>query len=136
MRENAIKDRIQLALSCILGVRTFCNVIGKAWFGKFLSRGGDGHVTLANARPNDVGLHDGSADLIGYYTFTITAEMVGKEIAAFVSIEVKKPGENLKPNQVLWLNRMIAAHCIAGVARSAEEAVQIVRDFMTKLGGK
>lgn len=72
------------------------------------------------------GLAPGSADLIGWRTVEITPEMVGQQIAVFASLEVKSPRGRLRPDQAAWLAAVQAAGGIAGVARSAEEAQQIL----------
>lgn len=43
-----------------------------------------------------------SADLIGYETLTITADMVGQRIARFLSVECKAPGGRIHPGQQAW----------------------------------
>ena len=73
------------------------------------------------------GLAPGSADLIGWRSVTITPDMVGQTVAVFASVEVKSPGGRLRPDQATWLAAVQAAGGIAGIARSAEEAQQILR---------
>jgi len=68
----------------------------------------------------------GSADLIGWRTVTITPEMVGQQVAVFTSIEVKTPTGRLRPEQQQWLDAVQAAGGIAGVARSVEDAEQLL----------
>ena len=72
------------------------------------------------------GLCKGSADLIGYRTITITPEMVGQQVAVFLSIEVKTPTGRIRPEQQAWLETIQAAGGIAGVARSVDDALRIV----------
>ena len=72
------------------------------------------------------GLCKGSADLIGYRTITITPDMVGQQVAAFLSIEVKTPTGRIRPEQQAWLDTIQAAGGIAGVARSVEDALRIM----------
>ena len=64
----------------------------------------------------------GSADLIGWSSVTITADMVGQTVAVFTSIEVKSATGRLRPEQRQWLEAVQAAGGIAGVARSVEDA--------------
>ncbi|MES2709763.1 MAG: hypothetical protein V4726_24410 [Verrucomicrobiota bacterium] len=45
------------------------------------------------------------------------------------SIEVKKPGEGPRKNQKTWLAAVTAAGGIAGIARSKNEAQQIISEF-------
>ena len=72
------------------------------------------------------GLCKGSADLIGYRTITITPDMVGQQVAVFLSIEVKNPTGRIRPEQQAWMETVQAAGGIAGVARSVEDALRIV----------
>jgi len=72
------------------------------------------------------GLARGSADLIGWRTVTITPEMVGQQVAVFTSVEVKTATGRLRPEQEHWLGAVQAAGGIAGVARSIDDARQIL----------
>ena len=76
--------------------------------------------------PVRYGLQPGSADLIGWRTITITPEMVGQQVAVFTSIEVKSATGRLRPEQRQWMEAVQAAGGIAGVARSVEDAEQIL----------
>jgi len=71
------------------------------------------------------GLCKGSADLIGWRTVTITPEMVGQQVAVFTSIEVKSERGRLAAEQQQWLDAVLSAGGIAGVARSVEDALRI-----------
>ena len=71
------------------------------------------------------GLCKGSADLIGWRTVTITPDMVGQQVAVFLSIEVKTPTGRIRPEQQQWLETVQAAGGIAGVARSVEDAQRL-----------
>jgi hypothetical protein len=83
----------------------------------------------ANGRPVSFGLCKGSADLIGWTTRTITADMVGQQVAVFTSIEVKTPRTGrLTPEQKQWLAAVETAGGIAGVARSVADAEALLRD--------
>ena len=57
---------------------------------------------------------------------TVTPEMVGQQVAVFLSIEVKTPTGRIRPEQQAWLETVQAAGGIAGVARSVEDALRIV----------
>lgn len=61
------------------------------------------------------GLFPGSSDLIG----------IRKRDGRFLAIEVKKPGQNAKPHQQNFIDRIKEAGGIAGVARSIDEALKI-----------
>ena len=87
-----------------------------------LFRNNTGTLRDANGRPVSFGLCKGSADLIGYRTVTITPDMVGQQVAVFLSIEVKTPTGRVRPEQRAWMETVQAAGGIAGVARSVEDA--------------
>lgn len=91
-----------------------------------LFRNNTGTLRDQNGRPVTFGLCKGSADLIGWSTRTITQEMVGQQVAIFTSIEVKTAAGRIRPDQKQWLQAVTAAGGIAGVARSVEEAQQLV----------
>ena len=93
-----------------------------------LFRNNTGVLRDANGRPVQFGLCKGSADLIGWTTRTITADMVGQQVAVFTSIEVKALTGRLRPEQKLWLEAVETAGGIAGVARSVQDAEALLRD--------
>lgn len=62
------------------------------------------------------GLCKGSSDLVGYHVMTVTPDMVGKKIAVFASIEVKRSKrEQPEPDQRKFINAVLKAGGIAGV---------------------
>jgi len=87
-----------------------------------LFRNNTGTLRDQHGRPVQFGLCKGSADLIGWRTITVTPEMVGQQVAVFLSIEVKTAIGRLRPEQQQWLDAVQAAGGIAGVARSVEDA--------------
>ena len=90
-------------------------------------RNNTGTLRDANGRPVQFGLCKGSADLIGWRTITITPEMVGRQVAVFLSIEVKTPTGSVKSEQQQWLEAVKAAGGIAGVARSVKDAQELLQ---------
>ena len=92
-----------------------------------LFRNNTGTLRDINGRPVQFGLCKGSADLIGWRSVTITPSMVGQTVAIFTSIEVKSSSGRVKPEQQQWLNAVQAAGGIAGVARSVEDAMDLLR---------
>jgi hypothetical protein len=94
-----------------------------------LFRNNTGVLKDQHGRPVSFGLCKGSADLIGWTTRTITADMVGQQVAVFTSIEVKTPRTGrLTPEQRQWLAAVETAGGIAGVARSVADAEALLRD--------
>ena len=71
------------------------------------------------------GLTPGSADLIGFKKVKITPDMVGKEVAQFLSIEIKPEGANVKPNQNNWMIFIKRFGGLAGIAWSVLDAFKI-----------
>jgi hypothetical protein len=72
------------------------------------------------------GLCPGSADLIGYRSVTVTADMVGQTLAVFAAVEVKAERGRPTPEQTAFLEHVTAAGGLAGIARSVEEAERIL----------
>ncbi len=91
-----------------------------------LFRNNTGTLKDANGRPVQFGLCKGSADLIGWKRVTITPEMVGTQVALFLSIEVKTATGRLRTEQQQWLDAVQAAGGIAGVARSVSDAERLL----------
>jgi hypothetical protein len=68
------------------------------------------------------GLCNGSSDLIGFTTQTITPDMVGKRIAVFTAIEVKTDKGRVSVPQQKFIDLVKNAGGIAGVCRSIDDA--------------
>ncbi|MGR3179798.1 MAG: hypothetical protein ACUZ8E_17300 [Candidatus Anammoxibacter sp.] len=104
----------------------------------------NGLVLFRNARGYDrerkvkYGLGpDGASDEIGFYTVTITPEMVGKQVAVFAAIEIKTPGgktdkERLH-NQKKFVANIRKRGGMAGFAQSPECIKRIIRNYLTAL---
>lgn len=120
----------RILLACSRGpVRLFrCNR-GIGWTGKIerptratqvLVSPGD--IVIRKARALHAGLADGNGDLIGWRTVTITPDMVGDEVALFVSLEAKEGTGRLSAEQKNWRDQVQAAGGIATEVRSVEDA--------------
>jgi hypothetical protein len=72
------------------------------------------------------GLGNGSTDLVGVHTVTITGDMVGQEIGVAVFAEVKTPTGTVKPHQEEFMNQMKKMGCIVGVVRSVEDMQELL----------
>jgi hypothetical protein len=90
-----------------------------------LFRNNTGTLRDQHGRPVQFGLCKGSADLIGWKQVTVTPEMVGQQVAVFLSIEVKTPTGRIRPEQRAWMETVQSAGGIAGVARSVEDALRL-----------
>lgn len=108
------------------GARVFRQNVGQAWAGRVVERG-PRHIVLADPRPFHAGLCVGSSDLIGWHPMIVTPEMVGEPLARFVAIEAKTKRGRPTPEQIRFVEAVKAAGGSAGIARSTDEAVRILR---------
>ena len=106
--EQAIQDSIRVAL---------------AQAGYVVFRTNVGKVKMADGRWFDTGLPTGFPDIMGFKP----------ENGRVYFIEVKTPKGNRRPDQVMFAKNLRDKCAIYGVARSAEEAVKIVRDELKLL---
>lgn len=111
--ETKLQQEIRLALGQMPDLRIFRNQVGQL-------------PDLRTGRPVQFGLAKGSSDLIGFKTIEITEEHLGKKLAVFTSIEVKTAKGKLSPMQHNWLSCVKQAGGITGVARSVQDAIQII----------
>ncbi len=105
--------------------RMFRNNVGTGWVGE-VSATKDGGKYIKDARPLKAGLCTGSSDLIGWTTKIITPEMVGKKVAIFTALEIKTPTGKATKEQINFIIQVLDNGGIAGIARSGEDAVNIV----------
>jgi len=112
--ETTLQQQIRLALGTRTDLRLFRNQVGQL-------------PDPRTGRPVQFGLARGSADLIGWRTITITPEMVGQQLAVFTSIEVKTERGQVGPDQYAWQRTVSDAGGIAGIARSVQDANEILR---------
>lgn len=132
MAERDVQNRIWLA--CSRGpTRLFRNHVGLGWQGKArqFTRSETvvvmpGDVVIRNARPLRAGLCTGSSDLVGWTSVEITPEMVGQRVAVFAGIEVKDERGRQSPEQARFIAAVREAGGIAGVARSSEDAAELL----------
>ena len=118
-----------ILLACSRGaVRLFRNNTGQAWQGKttrFTKPAtiivGAGDLLIRAPRPVNFGLCEGSSDLIGWRSVTITPDMVGDTVALFVACEVKDRAR-VTEEQERFLQAVKSAGGIGVVARSVDEA--------------
>lgn len=77
-----------------------------------------GDVVLRAAQPLQMGLTTGGSDTIGW------TQRDG--FAVFTAIEVKSPTGRVRPEQQVFIDQVNAAGGIAGVARSEQEAIDLL----------
>lgn len=101
--------------------------------GCFLSRNNIGMLRDTNGTCVRYGCFSpGGSDLLGYTPIIITQEMVGKKIAVFTAVEVKTATGILRKEQDLFINAVIQAGGIAGVARNEEDLTALIRRGIDK----
>lgn len=133
--------KLSLVALSELGSRIFRINTGSAWAGNKIIKLPASHKTWPGAivildpRRFSTGTPPGYSDGTGWTPIVITPEMVGEQIAVFTAVETKtRIGKKATDDQQNFINQIIQTGGIAGVARSPEEAVQIVRGFKTKHG--
>ena len=112
--ETKLQQEIRLALGTIPSLRLFRNQVGQL-------------PDPRTGRYVQFGLAKGSSDLVGFKTIKITPEMIGQEVAQFVSIEIKTECGKLTEVQQNWLQKVHDSGGIVGVARSIQDALKIVK---------
>ena len=112
--ESTILSRVMLRLSD-LGARVFRNNVGVA--------------KTENGSVVRYGLCNGSSDLIGWKTITVTPDMVGREIAVFVAVEVKAAKGRASDEQKNFINRVKESGGIAGIVKSEAEAELLINSI-------
>jgi len=115
-RESAVLKLAMLEHSR-MGDVVFRNHVGMGVFGSMRRIPGTGDVVVENARVAMCGLFEGSADLIGWRTVTVTPEMVGQKVAVFLSVEVKTATGRLSARQKDWAENVRRAGGVSVVYR-------------------
>jgi len=116
-----VKETI-IALSADPDVRAWRNNTGVAWMGKpqFLR---NGSVLIQEPRRVAFGV-PGSGDIIGLQRITVTPDMVGMQIARFVSIECKSGTGRQSEIQKRFQEMIKAFGGAYIVARSPDDAIR------------
>ena len=108
--QNAILIKLSQAGCTVWRVET-----AGAWVGRQIHKDGN-TVTLANARMFTTGLCVGGADIIGIHHAT----------GRFIAVEVKTPTGRVSKEQQTFIDAVKRAGGIAGVARSVEDALELL----------
>lgn len=128
--ENNNQKLIMLALGKLRNVKIFRNNTGVGWVGKVKRVKGSNSIFIEEPRPLIAGLTVGSSDLIGWTEIKITPEMIGKTVAVFTAIEVKKNKSSTKSKeQINFLNQVRMSGGLSGFAENNEQAVNIVKSL-------
>lgn len=117
--------RVMLAIGSLRHVRIFRHNVAMAWVGDWTRRS-DGSVLIRNARPLHAGLVKGGSDLLGWTSRKIEPHHVGETWAVFTAIECKDGTGRTNADQLRFIENVRAAGGIAGVARTGEDALEMV----------
>lgn len=130
MSEARLMREVQV-LASKLGARLFRNNVAQSWVGKLYKptkqtqvNVGPNDVVLYNARPLHAGLCEGSSDLIGWRSVTITEEMIGCKFAIFAAVEIKTSSGKATQAQLAFVDAVKRAGGMGLVVRSIEEATK------------
>lgn len=127
MNENNIRNSVMKELGGRPDVLIFRNNVGVGFQGKLVGKFDPESITLRFPRRIAFGLHVGSGDLIGMKQITITPDMIGKKVAAFLSVETKSETAPINyEDQINWAKQLKSFGALAGFARSIEDALEII----------
>ena len=115
MREADIQNSIRLHISSKKLATIFRANVGEAWTGDVV-RNHDGSITIYNPRRFNTGLPQGFSDLFG---------VCPSGQAVFIEVKAEK-GRPTK-EQVNFLEVMRSQGALTGIARSADDAENIIR---------
>ncbi len=120
--------RVRLAIGGMDGVRVFRNNTGLGWVGEMDKARSKMPLLIAlrNPRPLHAGLVVGGSDLIGIRSVVVTPDMVGQKHGLFLAAECKDGSGRVTPEQQTFLDFVRVYGGIAGVVRSAEDAVRLI----------
>ncbi|WP_434132723.1 VRR-NUC domain-containing protein [Sporomusa sphaeroides] len=133
--QNQIRTEISKYLYPLCGLVPFWRInVGQGWTGnaRHFSRKQEitvepGDVLIKKARTFNTGAPEGFSDLIGAVPTIITPEMIGQQIAVFSAIEVKTETGKSSAEQKQFIANIQHIGGRAGVARSPEDAIRILR---------
>lgn len=113
------------------GSTLFKNEVGAAWQGEMdrYNSSIPQRITLKNCRRVTYGLCTGSSDLIGWTPVTITPDMVGRKLAVFTAVEVKKNKHGsykATEDQKRFISAVLNAGGFSGVADCNKDLEEII----------
>jgi hypothetical protein len=125
--EHEIQNAIRLTISEAQLATCFRANVGEAYIGDSIVKNSDGSITITKPRRFNTGLPKGFTDLLCVIPVTITADMVGQTLAIAGFIEVKTPQGRVRKEQKEFIECMQRLGARAGVARSPEDAIKILK---------
>lgn len=112
------------------------NVTGRGFVGQLINKAEmykTGQAIISNARHISFGLgavirgqSGGFPDLIGWTTIEITEKHIGKKIAVFTAIEVKRKGKKPSEIQTSRLNLLQRAGALADWCDNEDDAERLI----------
>lgn len=124
MAESAFLQRVRLAFGRGATRLFRCNA-GQAWQGRTLHRDARS-ITLESPRVFH-GMPEGTSDLIGWHSVTITPDMVGARVAVFVAVETKSATGRATDRQRHFVEVVRAAGGVGVIARTEAEIASALR---------
>lgn len=112
--ETRLQQEIMLALSQA-GCVVWRHNVGQGWLGKTIHQSGN-QVTLTDAHKMPYGLCVGGSDILG-----IAPD------GRFLAVEVKTPTGRVSKPQIAFIEGVKSAGGIAGIARSVNDALDLIK---------
>lgn len=111
-------------------VRIFKNDTGMAYRGNKTIANVNGVKKPILLNPTEIhyGLFKGSSDLIGWKITPITEDMIGRNIAVFVALEVKRPDRShTSDEQHRFIDAIKGSGGIAGIVKSTKDVDELLK---------
>lgn len=126
LSEHDIQSQIRIAISQNNLGTSFRTNVGQAYTGDKIIKNPDRSIKIINPRPFNTGLPKGFSDLLIISPIIITPEMVGHQFARAGFLEIKAATGRPTNDQLNFIDQMQKLGARAGVARSINEAINIL----------
>ncbi|WP_321336523.1 hypothetical protein [Breoghania sp.] len=131
-KATAFCNRLLLALSTA-GATVWRNNTGQAWAGRSIRlnagdvyRAQGGERVVLDPRPLHAGLCKGSGDIIGIVPVEVRADMIGRTVGVFVSVEAKTGSGRASKEQKTFAEHVKACGGRAVIAHNEKEALSVL----------
>lgn len=122
MKESPVKQLVLKEINSTKHMRLFRNNVGTAYQGKVKINQRYRMAIIEKFRLIKFGLVEGSGDLIGWKTVEITPDMIGQNVAVFLSVETKRlTGGKKSQEQKIWADAVNNAGGIAVFINDPEQ---------------